>query len=98
MRCAHLEQHLSGGVIVRDVEPQPMADSRRHAFPQAEWVATDKVGPLPVGIIQGIEEVWGGWGKQVLDVLLQGVDVLQMHPGETFRSKKGWSIASIMYC
>jgi hypothetical protein len=53
-----------------------VADCSGHALPQAERVAPHKVSALPVGVIQGVEEVGRGGRQQVLQVLLQGVDVL----------------------
>lgn len=68
--------HLRGCIIVWDVEPQPMADSCGHTLPQAEWVAAHKVCALTEWVIQSVEEVGRGWRQQVLQVLLQGIDVL----------------------
>lgn len=42
----------------------------------AERIATHKVGTLAVGVVKGVEEVGGGWGEQVGDVLLESVDVV----------------------
>lgn len=68
--------HLCWCIIVWDVEPQAVADGSGHALPQAEGVATHKVSALPVRVVQAVEVVGGGGRQQVLQVLLQGVDVL----------------------
>ena len=66
---------LGWGVIVRDVEPEPMGDSSLRSFPHAERVAADKVRTLSVGVVQCVEEEWCGWSQQVINVLSQRIDL-----------------------
>jgi hypothetical protein len=53
-----------------------VGDSSVGALPEAEWVPTNKVSTLTVGVVQRVEEERGGWAEEVLDVLLKSVDVL----------------------
>jgi hypothetical protein len=68
--------HLCGGIIVRDVEPQAVGYSSGGTLPKAEGVSTDKVRTFTVGVIQGVEEKRGGRAEEVLDVLLKSINVL----------------------
>lgn len=67
---------LSRSIIVRNVEPETVGDSCRRAFPEAKRVPANKVGSIPVRVVQGVEEVWGGGGEEVFYVLLQSIYVL----------------------
>lgn len=67
---------LRGRVVVGDVQPEAVGDGRGCALPQAEGVPSHKVGAIAVGVVQGVEEVGGGRGEEVLDVLRQRVDLL----------------------
>lgn len=67
--------HLGRCVVVRDVEPQAVGDGGGLALAPGEGIAAHEIGALGVGIVQGVEEIGGGGGQQVADVLLQCVDV-----------------------
>jgi hypothetical protein len=47
------------------------------ALPQAEGVPSDEVCALSEGVVEGVEEVGGGGGEEVVQVLLQRINVLQ---------------------
>ena len=53
-----------------------MRYSSGSSFPHAERIATYKVRPRGVWVIQSVEKEWCGGSQQVFDVLLKGVDVL----------------------
>lgn len=53
-----------------------MGNSSGGTLPKAEGVPTNKVSTFTVWVVQGVEEKWGGWAKEVLDVLLKSIDVL----------------------
>lgn len=57
-----------------------MSLTMRHScwssFSHAERVATHKVRPWGIWVIQCVEKERSGWGQKILDVLLKGVDVL----------------------
>lgn len=67
---------LSGGIIIRDVEPEAMGNSGWCALAETEGISTNKVGTISVWIVKGVEEKRRGWSQKVLDVLLKRVDVL----------------------
>ena len=67
---------LSGSIIVRNIEPKTMRNSCSSTFPEAERIPTNKVCSFSVGIIQGVEEVWSGRGKEILYVLFKCIDLL----------------------
>ncbi len=73
--------HLCWRIIVWDVEPQTMTNGGWHALAQRKRVPAHEIGPLAVGIVQSVEEKGGGRGQQVVDVLLQGINVLRGEKG-----------------
>jgi hypothetical protein len=57
----------------RDVHPEAVGDGSGDSLPERERVPSDKVGALAVGVVEGVEEVGGGRGEEVEEVLLQGI-------------------------
>lgn len=55
-----------------------MGDGSGDTLPEGEGVASDKVGALAVGVVEGVEKVGGGGCEEVPDVLLEDVDVLAL--------------------
>lgn len=67
---------LCWSIIVRNVEPKAMRNSSGGTFTETERVSTHEISTFPVRIIKGVEEMWSGWSKQILNVLLKCIDVL----------------------
>lgn len=51
-----------------------MRNSSFDTFAETKRVSTNKICTFTVRVIQGIEKMRGGWGEDVLDVLLKCVD------------------------
>lgn len=51
-----------------------MRNSSFGTFSETKRVSTNKICTFTVRVIQGIEKMRGGWGEDVLDVLLECVD------------------------
>ena len=51
-----------------------MRNSSFGTLAETEWISTDEISTFTVRIIQGIEEMRGGWAEKVLDVLLKCID------------------------
>jgi hypothetical protein len=51
-----------------------MRNSSFGTFTETKRVSTNKVSTFTIRVIQGIEKMRGGWGEDVLDVLLKCVD------------------------
>lgn len=61
-------------IIIWYVEPEAMRNSSFGTFSETKRVSTNKICTFTVRVIQGIEKMRGGWGEDVLDVLLECVD------------------------
>lgn len=66
---------LSRSIIIRDIEPKAVRNSRGDTLAHAERIATDKVRAISVRIVESVKEMRSRWAQEVLDVLLEGVDV-----------------------
>lgn len=71
----HWLDHLSGCIVVGNVEPEAVGDGGWTPFAPREGVASYEVGSFSIWVVESVEKVGGGGGEEVLDVLFEGVDV-----------------------
>lgn len=66
---------LSRCIIIRDIEPKAMRNGSRDTLTETEWIPTNKVCTISVGVIKSVEEKWSRWAQQILDVLLKSINI-----------------------